>query len=504
VKVQVIQLDPSDDLPTALEKLRWSKAPRVVLVWPAEGSPTRGPLDLTLLKREAERAGAQMGIATRDPRLLQHARRLAIPTFTSPDQFPARGWRRPEIRELAPPERSRTLAERLFKPSPYEGIRYPSSLSERDVRRIALSLLALAWAGVAAFIVPSAQIVIKPRQVERTQGMTIAIDAAAPSVAEGLRIQGVVHKVRVQGDLRVPSSGTVVVPLSSSRGEMVFTNLGTEAVHIPQGLGIRAVDAGSLRLVTLETADLPARKQSKVTVDVEADAPGSAGNLPAGTRWAIEGRLGLELSAANPSPTSGGKDGSRIGVSQHDLDALEESLTARLLDEAHSLLLRSLETDQTVPVESLRVEKVLSEAFDAQAGDPADSLGLHLELEVSGLSYHPYDVFVAANKELLRNMPAGWYQVPGSMNLTIGTSPHWLDDMRMGLKLEAEHKLYPAIEPIPLRRRLRGMTAGEAGTWLEKTLQLDEPAYIRVWPPWFPWLPWADARITFKYPWETG
>lgn len=504
MKVQVVQLDPSDDLPSILEKLRWTKTPRVVLVWPEEGRPIGRLLDLVLLQREAQRAGAQLGVASADPVVQEQARRLAIPTFSSAEQFPARAWRRTVVRRPMTPARSPSPAEIPERPPHIGGIRWPSWISERAGRLIVLALMALAWVGVAAVIVPSAQVVITPRRVDRSQAMTITIDPEALSPAEGLQVPGMVHFERVAADHRIPSGGTVVVPLTSSRGEMVFTNLGAEAVRIPRGLGIRTLDRENIRFVTTEEADLPARKLSKVSIEVEADQPGSKGNLPAGIRWAVEGELGLYVSAANPNPISGGMDGPRAGVSEDDLKALRELLTAQLFGEALARMLLTLEADQALPRESLRVDRVVSEAFDAEAGDPADSLGLHLELEVSGLSYHPYDLFVAANEHLVSEIPEGWHQVPGSMNLAISGPPEWLDGKRMGLMLQAGHRLYPSVDPGPLRRRLRGLPAEEAGPWLARTLQLEESPYLRIWPPWFPWMPWVETRITLRFPWEAG
>jgi len=113
-------------------------------------------------------------------------------------------------------------------------------------------------------------------------------------------------------------------------------------------------------------------------------------------------------------------------------------------------------------------------------------------------------LFVAANEQLSRDVPDGWHQVPGSMSLTISGPPERGNANQMGLALKAGHKLYQAVDSAPLRNRLRGMAADEAVPWLQTTLRLEEPPYVRISPSWFPWMPWVDARISLKFAWEAG
>ena len=57
MKTQVIHLDPHDDLISIRDRMAWAKTPRILLVWPKRGRVGVRPLDLTLLRRHAEKTG---------------------------------------------------------------------------------------------------------------------------------------------------------------------------------------------------------------------------------------------------------------------------------------------------------------------------------------------------------------------------------------------------------------------------------------------------------------
>ncbi|NIM92460.1 MAG: hypothetical protein GTO18_01930 [Anaerolineales bacterium] len=92
MKVQIVYLNPGDDIHSAQDLLGWVKAPRAILVWPDKGRVLTRKLDLVLLKRYADRRGIRIGFLTFDPEVRKDAQELGIPTFDSLDNLPLDSW----------------------------------------------------------------------------------------------------------------------------------------------------------------------------------------------------------------------------------------------------------------------------------------------------------------------------------------------------------------------------------------------------------------------------
>ncbi len=84
MKTQIIQLSQYEDAISVREKMSWSQAQRILLVWPAAGRLTNAKLDLTLIARKADSLGAQLAVVTRDPLLCFYADQLGISVFDTP------------------------------------------------------------------------------------------------------------------------------------------------------------------------------------------------------------------------------------------------------------------------------------------------------------------------------------------------------------------------------------------------------------------------------------
>ena len=83
MKIQIIKLDPHDDIYSAREKLTWGKATHILLIWPNKGKVFKKPLDLILLQRQCQDTGSLLGIVTIDYQIIENAKRLGIPSFSS-------------------------------------------------------------------------------------------------------------------------------------------------------------------------------------------------------------------------------------------------------------------------------------------------------------------------------------------------------------------------------------------------------------------------------------
>src|SRR5512137_1281491 len=95
MKTYVIQLESHDDPLSTRDKMAWSKAPRLLLVWPRRGRILDRKVDLVVLQRHAQLLGAQLGIVTGDYDVRANAADAGIPSFSSVVQAQKGSWRKP-------------------------------------------------------------------------------------------------------------------------------------------------------------------------------------------------------------------------------------------------------------------------------------------------------------------------------------------------------------------------------------------------------------------------
>ena len=71
MKTKIISLESHDDLISVRDKFSWAKTPRILLVWPKYEKITLRLLDMKVLQRHADSLGAQLGLVTGQPKVLQ-------------------------------------------------------------------------------------------------------------------------------------------------------------------------------------------------------------------------------------------------------------------------------------------------------------------------------------------------------------------------------------------------------------------------------------------------
>ncbi|MEW6568930.1 MAG: baseplate J/gp47 family protein [Chloroflexota bacterium] len=497
MKTQILRLDAHDDRASVSDKLNWAQAPQLLLVWPAEARILTQPLDLVLLQRLARRKGAQLGLVTRDPDILDLAADLGIPVFDSPDAATGDGWRRRGRTAPRAITRRRPRPDLLsLRPTPPPSNRLALVLRGPAFVIAVASVLALvAAAGPAAII----RLPLKTRLQEMR--LTLLLDPAATEPDHNGRVAGLPVQVRLREELRVPTTGASQVPLQPAQGMVVFTNQTAETVTIPAGTGVRATGSGDLRFLTVQDLVVAAGVGIAATVPVVAEEPGSPGNLPAGAIDAVEGPLGLLVRVTNPTPTEGGTEAARAAVALADRARLLRDVTALLLQHAEDELRASLEPGTALAPSSLRIVHEYLRAFDHEVGEPTDSLGLTLEAEVAGLAYRLADVEAAGRTALEAAQPE-MVEAPGSFRVEPASEPTTDSAGQTSLVVLAQRRLADAPAYAGLLPRLAGRSPAEAASLLAASLELSQPPTIELLPSWWPRMPLLTIRIDVTLDWQ--
>lgn len=94
MKTFVIQLEAIDDALSIRDKMGWSKAKRILLVWAVKG-PQLAPIDLRLIQRRSAQLGAQLAIVCRDEKIIASAQDSGIVIFSSVQKAQRGFWHVP-------------------------------------------------------------------------------------------------------------------------------------------------------------------------------------------------------------------------------------------------------------------------------------------------------------------------------------------------------------------------------------------------------------------------
>ncbi len=504
MKVQIIYLDASDDQISAREKLAWVQAPRALLVWPRRGSVLASRLDLKLITRAARHRGATLGLVTHDPTVRDHAADLGIPVFDSIDELPEERWRaarngkprRPAVRE-----RTADLAElRRLVLDQEAGGPHASGL----IRWVAFVLSIAAVFALLIFVVPSADIVLTPKTERQSLDLSLVLDPDASATSTEGRLPARRVETTLSAELRTPTTGFALAPSGLAKGTVVFTNLSGDEITIPAGTGVRpGDDASSARFQTLHAVTLEAEEGAQASVEVEAIDPGPSGNLPPGALDAVEGSIGLLISATNPERTSGGRSGPQAGVSARDMQDLELEVRRMLLSQAEHTLGDELRNDEVLAPASITISQVLERKFDHEVGQPTESLKLQLRAIVSGLAYSRSDMVELAEESLDANLPARNQAVPGSLGFEEAAPTAGVGNSPASIRLRVWREVYPRLDTALAKKLVRGLDPSGAVTVLARQFELGALPRIRLHPGWWPRMPLLDVRIAVYWPWGT-
>ncbi len=539
MKTHIIQLEQYDDIVSARDKMSWAKGERILLVWPERGRVLHRRLDLVLLERQSAAQGAQLALVSQDPDVRYYAPRLGIPVFKSLRKAQRAVWRLPRRFRgaIKPSESLHMTADRLgmtdqgAEDQPVVGQQADNPPAEPELaesqnalKRRALpvrperastalkptarlgyfTLGVLALLAIAAILVPRAKVSLMPRTL--VQEVTLDVQAG-PEITQ-VDLAGAVParwvEVTVEGLDMTSTQGTLQMPDRPARGEVLFTNLTDQPVTIPQGTVVLSQGEGRQRFGVTRSGELPAGSGETISLPVSALAPGSQGNLPAGSLVAIEGMLGTQVSATNPQATHSGSDRQEPAASADDRRLLAERLHSSLEETAQQELQARLAPGDLLLLPTLELVETLEESFRPGEGQPADQLSLKLRLK-----YRAQVVLADSMKKLVRsvfdaNLPPGFVPVDDSLNVenlgalapalqepgSHAAAPRW--------KIHANRQLLAQTTASQAIQLVLGANPEKARQRLQNELALEEPPQIELVPGWWPRLPILPFRVTVQ------
>jgi hypothetical protein len=507
MKLQVIQLEPYDDVISVRDRLSFVNTERVLLVWPRVGNILRRKVDLVLIQREAARRCVRLAFVTSDPYVIDHAADLNISTFDSVNASHKATWKRPRNKVFVDradrPESAHDRFDLMLIASRLRPKTRAQLRNQRTVRIITAFVLALALLAVGYVVGPSAEITLVPAQDQISGTVQLVADSTVSKVdVENGRIPATVVIIEVQTQASIPTTGNSDVPATLASGVVVFTNQTGTPVFIPAGTVVATSGARPVRYRTTNDISVESGvgKTAEATVEALQESGGPIGNVEANLVINVEGQLDDSLSVRNPERMRGGTIRQQGIVTKADYDTLLLLAREKIRQTSLAEFSPRLTGTQFIAPDSIKITEERPEwlTYSADLNSPADSLTLTFRARVQALVIDEQLARQASLAKLAARIPAGRQISLDSVTFTRG--PIQGADPKGGVTflMAASANVAVAINPERVRQRIAGASISEALAILERDwlLASGRPPEIKLWPPMLSRLPLLPIRIT--------
>ena len=503
MKTQILTLDVHDDYISARDKISWTKAGWILLVWPEGGRILDRYLDLVLLLRHTNLMGAQLALVNTDRQVRYHARLLSIPVFNNLVEA-QRSKRRPGRRQhsrirlgAGRRERSRPDFETLYATAHPQQPRWQQHPLARS---IFFTMGVLALLAIASLLAPEAHITVQPR----TQVQAVEFEVQANPKIKTVNISGNLplqfRTVIVEGRAAIPVSGSARAPQDFATGTIRLTNLSEQKIHLAQDTVVRTPSEAPVRFVLTRAGDLPAGVGQSVSLPIQAILPGRRGNLPGGMLTVVERPQALNLVATNQAPTTGGSDLTVPAPSTEDQAKLYETLEGSLRLPALEQLRAQGSQGDYILTSGLTLAQVLEKTYDPPTLQPSEELSLVLRLEYQAPVIVAGDLHTLAITVLDANLEPGFLPVENTLQIAHLDSPQVDEGQSFTWKLKAERTIEAQISSSHLVNLVAGLPLPSAIEKLSDSLPIQSKPVVTISPGWWPRLPFLPFRIHVSSP----
>ncbi|MDX9865196.1 MAG: baseplate J/gp47 family protein [Anaerolineaceae bacterium] len=492
MKTHVVQLEREDDIVSARDKMLWSKAPRILVVWPRRGRVLNRELDISLLKRQSQKLGAELAFVTLDDDVVLYAGEMGIPAFDSVSRAQRSIWKisRREALPAERPRRDHTLKE-LAEWN--KAVNQPAKM-KAPVRIGAFFVGVAAVLALGLFLLPGAKVTVQPAEEVQTVNLNVRSNPAvkAPTLAGAVPVSGMT--MIVEGQDQIPASGVLELSDSYAEGEVELTNLTDEAVTVEAGTIVLTTSEPPVRFQTVKNVTVKTGNEDTVLVKVQAVIPGDAGNVAAETILAMEGVSGLALRVSNPAETTGGDNRNVPTPTEQDLRRVTDRLLLSLQESAREDIERVLGESGILMAEPLQVGEILATQQQPDLGEPGDELTLTLQIEYKARYIKREDLVRVAVLAMDAGLRPGYEPVQGTIEIVEVQQTNSGEEIGEW-RVAAARTVRENWQRDAVIRALLGAKLDEVAEILAAEHQLAGPPAVQMRPGWWPRLPYLPLRI---------
>jgi hypothetical protein len=361
----------------------------------------------------------------------------------------------------------------------------------------ALVAVLVAWAAIAALILPAAAITIEPR----TEPVGPVADVIAIDAPE-----------RIGGSAEASVTATPTTPFDveeAATGTVVFFNWNVLSVDVPAG---SLVAAGEQAFETLESITVPNGEfdpfqggitAGEASVTVTAAATGPDGNVEAGAiDTVLDPNLAGQLRGfpsiteplvTNLDPTSGGVDEEGVEITEEDVESASGALVEALRTAADEALSESEALVFADPAEPAEPE---FEGLDDLIGlRDTETVEIQGSLSYDRVTADPATVEATAIDRFGADaslVPPGWQLIEDSAQVELGEIQRAGEGLSVSVTVSG--RVAPLIERDTVLERAIGRSTEDAAAALSDI----GSATVDLWPFWVGTVPDSDWRITLE------
>ena len=494
MKTAILQLETYDDYSSICDKMGWSRATRIILVWPKRGKILREYHELKLIQRQASALGAQVAFVCRDRLIDEYAQVLQIPVFPSLPKAESSHW--PRQIHLVERQPSADFFKKFQSATGQQTVKAKNQESSKLVRWLSIGLASLALISLVIFIFPSATIMLYP--VTETKNIPISIWASTQVHETNLNgsLPAYEKSIEVSASAEGQSTGTTDLPIEYAVGNVTFINLTKNDIVVPAGTIISTADPESIRFVTSDSVTVMGVSTEPVSVGVKALQAGSSGDVDQDTLTVIEGTLGSLLTVTNSSPISGGADEQAPSPTEADYAKLKKSLLNQLSIEATQTL-QQQEGLQLIDG-SLDEGKTIEETRSVEPGQPADSFSLTIRVKFTGLMITSSDLEKIATEVMNASLSKGQKTYCDGVTIQQLDKPDGSLAEGMKWNIFVSCAVGADFDALSLTKLVTGKKIEEARTILLAQFQSRAEPFITTFPADWKWMPLASFNINVE------
>lgn len=498
----IIYLDSDEEIPSAIEKIKQSKAKKIALVAQKEAGILQSIVNLKLIKNEAEKLNKEIALVTHDEIGRNLANQVGIAVYDAPDQ------KKPTIvaSRPAPSVKDEVIEVDMTRKQIGENI-VPKGLKVHDYRQIKdeekkeekkeskpaknifpkmkvwqiLSILAVLILGIYFFL-PKVKVIayVNFQPLEKEVEVTLPAKnfSAVEEKSEKFSATGKKNiGEKAKGTLTLYNSwdtSTQVIAAGTSfksNDGKVFKN--PSAISIP---------GASVGLSQGQVSTTP----GKATVNIEAMEPGEEYNGASGhfTITSIAPEKQSKIYAETNQPISGGKNIVVDVVSVGDLENAKEKLKQEIIKSA-SEKINNEGKGLKVAAGSVKTQ-FLEETASAKADDQVKEFEVKIKLRMDALGFEEEKFQNEIIQKLSEELPEDKELiVTNSDEVTTNIKNADFDNKKITIAGLVKTKIVNKWDEKNIRKKLRNQSPVEAKIYL---LNLDgvESAKIEMKPSWWP------------------
>jgi hypothetical protein len=489
MKLQLIQIEAFDNLFSLKEKLIHSKAESLLLIDQTESPIFRDIKQAKLIQRILIKTGKEVGVVTKNTTTASILKDAGLNSFSDIDSAQRFPW---GSRNISGQKTWREKKNRSLFLKDEIKASHVSSLA----RVVSLVVGIASVIVLAVLFIPSAEIKIKVPISNQT--IQIPLQINSPNQTSGNNLLVAMPTIsEIEVFKATKATGTIAVPSVKANGKIDFVNLTSDAFLIPAGLILRSSLDEKKEYITIESGEINAGPDGRLSLQVEAITAGGKGNAEVGEITTILGPFGLRLAASNSEAIQSGSDLEKSYPSTTDRNNLRQLCLEDLKDSAKIQIQNSLTPDEVFIPETLKIAEILSEDYFPAGDTPADDLSLSIKAKVTSIIIPKQNLAATAKSYLDVLLPENYY---ASSEISIDNieveKVH--PDGSINVILSASRIIKMVINLDEIKTFSSGKPKNEVIQVLEKQYHQNAPDVITIHPGWIQNLPRIPIRISIK------